>query len=663
MTNSITFFKKTVFLMAAALSTALFSYADVRLPKIFGSGMVLQRAQPIPVWGWADKGEKITVQFNGRQKTVKTGTDGRWKLFLNAENHGGPYQLIIKGKNTITFNDVWVGDVWVCSGQSNMEFVLNSAQNAEEEIKAANYPKIRHIKIPRAMAYQPENDLEQPAVWEAASPETAGRFTAVGYFFARKLQQELNIPIGLIHSSWGGTDIETWISRDALEKSNLFVSDEKLASHADLESLIRQRKEKTLKKIKETQGGFADAAAVSNWKSDTFDDNSWPQVKIPGLWEQSVENFDGIVWFRKTIHLSAAEAGKAAQLELARIDDSDDTYVNGARVGGMQNKYNDRRIYSIPAGLLKAGQNVISVRVEDTGGGGGIYGTPDEVKLTIGAKTYPLASAWRYQVEKVFDNSSANAGNPNDYPTLLYNAMINPLIGYAIKGVIWYQGENNAGRAYQYRTAFPLLINDWRKRWGQGDFPFYFVQLASWKAANGNSNSGSSWAELREAQAMTLALPNTGMAVTIDIGETGDIHPRNKQDVGKRLAAVALNKTYGKDNAFSGPVFDTMQLDGNRAVLSFKYAEKGLTAKDKYGYVRGFEIAGKDKKFYYAKAVIQGNKIIVSNESVPNPVAVRYAWADDAGDANLYNKEGFPAAPFRTDQWDGITKNAKYTVR
>jgi sialate O-acetylesterase len=661
-------YKKHIALFIGGVCFSVLSYADVKLPKIFGSGMVLQRETNIKIWGWADKGEKVSVTLKKQRKAVTTGKDGKWQVLLKPEIAGGPYQLAIKGKNTIVLDDVLIGDVWVCSGQSNMEFAVSNAENAQEEINNANYPEIRHFEVPKAMSYNPKQDLERTAKWQQANSENVGKFTAVGYFYARELQKELDIPIGLIHTSWGGTDIETWMSRTALENGELFSEGNKIEKkQVNLNELIKQRKAQIVKKLKDVQGGFPDASTVVQWKNSEFDDTKWPSMKIPGLWEQSVENFDGIVWLRKTITVSAEDAGKPALLELARIDDSDETYFNGVKVGGMTDKYNDKRIYPVSGELLKEGKNVIAIKIEDNGGGGGIYGSPEEVKLSIGSKVISLASEWKYQVEKVFENSSTNTGNvgnPNDYPTLLFNAMIHPLTFLPIRGVIWYQGENNANRSYQYRTTFPLMINDWRSYWKQGDFPFYFVQLASWKASNGNSNNGSAWAELREAQNMTLATSNTGMAVTIDIGDRNDIHPRNKQDVGKRLAAVALNKTYGKGNEFSGPILDTMFNEGNKLILSFNHAENGLMVKNKYGYVMGFEVSSADKKFYYAKAHVQDhNKIVVYHENVGKPVSVRYAWADDAGDANLVNTEGFPAVPFRTDNWTGITEKVKYNIK
>ncbi|WP_207423583.1 sialate O-acetylesterase [Desertivirga brevis] len=657
--------KKGIILLSALLLNAFYADANVRLPKLFGDGMVLQRNQNIPVWGWADKGEKVTVTFRGQSKTVKADNSGKWKVELSPEAAGGPFKLHVKGKNAISLNDVLVGEVWLCSGQSNMEWSVRGSKDAEKEIREGKYPLIRHFKVPNTTAKDPQNDIRGGS-WVAASPNTVGDFTAVGYFFARELYKELQVPIGLINSSWGGTDIETWISRSALQNSDIFKAMMRtMPASADLEYVIKERKNQLNKRIVELQGSFPkDSAAAAIFRLADFDDSKWPKVKVPGFWEQSVENLDGIAWLRTSFNIKPENAGKPAELHLAMIDDSDETYVNGTKVGSVKNGYNTNRVYNVPAGVLKAGKNVISVRVEDTGGGGGIYGSANDVKIQMDNETIPLEGQWKFQLESLLSVANSNSmSDPNSFPTLLYNGMIHPLIPYAIKGALWYQGENNAGRAVQYRDAFPLMINDWRSKWNQGNFPFYFVQLSSWIASSGDSNHGSSWAELREAQTQTLKLPNTGMAVTIDIGETNDIHPKNKQDVGKRLAAVALNQSYKKGGTFKGPAFEKLEISGNKAVLNFTETGSGLMAKDKYGYLRGFEIAGADQKFYYAKGYVEGNKVILSSDQVSAPVAVRYAWADDAGDANLFNKEGFPAVPFRTDNWKPITENVKYTLR
>jgi len=640
-------------------------FANISLPKIFADNMVLQRNQPIPVWGWADAKEKITVRLNKQIKTVSAGKDGKWMVKLDAETAGGPYRLTVKGKNEIAINDVLVGEVWVCSGQSNMEMPIagwGKVNNYEQEIATADYPEIRQFLVTKAVSSTPKEDVAG-GDWKPCSPSTAGDFTAVGYFFAKELYEQLHVPIGLINTSWGGTMVETWISRGAFENSDEFKSMIAAMPLLDLNELTKQKTADLQKKIETLQGSFINHANAEHWKDESFDDSHWPTMKLPGLWENQkmgLEDLDGLVWFRKTIIVDDVDAGKPAIVELGKIDDSDETFVNGNKVGETKNKYSEHRSYHIPAGILKAGKNVIAVRVEDTGGGGGIFGDASEMKLSIGSNTQPLNGDWLFRIEAAV--TRGNNTGPNSFPTLLYNAMLSPLIPYAIKGAIWYQGETNAGRAFQYRKAFPLMITDWRQHWGEGDFPFYFVQLASFNAANGNSEHGSAWAELREAQSMTLSLPNTGMAVTTDIGEAGDIHPKNKQDVGKRLAAIAIANVYAHVREYSGPVYQSMKADGNKMVLSFTHIGNGLTAKDKYGYIKGFEIAGKDQKFHYAKAYIDGDNIVVSSEDVAAPIAVRYAWADEALEANLFNKNGFPASSFRSDTWKGITDDVKYVV-
>ncbi len=654
--------KKFVSVLTIVLC-CLNALANVTLPKFFSDNMVLQRNRSIPVWGWANSKEKITVQFHNQTKKVIADKTGKWRIDLAPEEAGGPYTLSVKGNNTINISNVLIGDVWICSGQSNMEMKIagwGMINNYQEEIAAANYPTIRQFEVPKTVATKPQDDMPG-AVWEICSPATAGNFSAAAYFFARTIQKEINVPIGLINTSWGGTMVETWISRDAFESDEYFKDMISSMPEMDMKALAKLRSEQLKARIEKIQGKeMPTSTEVSAWKTPDFNDEQWAKINVPGTWEQQgLEDLDGFVWLRKSITLTAAEAAQPALLELSMIDDRDETYVNGKLVG-KSTVYNDRRKYNIAAGILKEGKNTIAIRVHDTGGGGGIYGDSSDLKITLGNLIKPLWGNWLIRIESAQEVGSNS--NPNSNPTLLYNSMIYPLLPYAIKGAIWYQGETNAGRAYEYRKAFPLMITDWRKQWKQGDFPFYFVQLSSWNADNGNSTKGSTWAELREAQAQTLSLPNTGMAVTTDIGDAKDIHPKNKQDVGKRLGLIALNKTYNQNNVFSGPTFSEFKVEGNKIIISFNYTGGGLIAKDIYGYVKGFEIAGADKKFYYAKAIIEGDKVIVFQDGVTSPVAVRYSWADDAGESNLFNKEGLPAAPFRTDDWKGITEAVKYKI-
>jgi sialate O-acetylesterase len=658
LTTGISSMKKTSFIFATLFSVA--AHAAVTLPALFTDNMVLQRQKPIIIWGWADNKEKITVQFNGQVKTTIAGKDKKWKVELDTEEAGGPYQLVVTGSNVIRLYNILVGEVWICSGQSNMEWAVKNSNDPEREIKDAVNPMIRHFKVPLEVSAQPRQDLSG-GEWKICNPENAGDFTAVGYFFAQRLYRDLHVPIGLINTSWGGTHAETWTSRKAFEGSEEFKQMISTMPGLDLEALGKQRAAEARKRIESLQKSFSPRAdEVAKWNTHEFNDKSWPAMKVPELWEQQqLGEFDGVVWLRKSFTLASGDAVGAATLRLAAIDDSDVTYVNGVKVGGLRNQYNEPRTYQVPAGILKEGSNVIAVRVEDRGGSGGIYGEGSDVNIRVASKTIDLAGEWKFQVES---SSRGTAGvGPNDYPTLLFNAMINPLIPFSIRGALWYQGESNAGRAFQYRKAFPLMIQDWRAQWGQGDFPFYFVQLASFGANDGNSTVGSSWAELREAQNMTLSLPNTGMSITTDIGDHDDIHPRNKQDVGRRLSAIALANVYEKKVPFRGPSFNTMKVEENKIRITFNNVGRGLVARDKYGYVKGFEVAGADQKFFAAKASIDGNDVVVFQDGVTEPVAVRFGWADDASDNNLFNRDGFPAEPFRTDTWKGVTEKEKFS--
>ena len=643
-------------LLLLLLVFSIYANANVRLPKLFADDMVLQRNKLIPVWGWASANEKIEIKFNNQIKKTRADKNGKWIIRLDAENAGGPYELSIIGRNKIILKNVLVGEVWICSGQSNMEFTVSGVKNAEKEMNDADYPFIRSFTVPKDVSSLPKNDLKE-GKWEVCNKNTVGDFTAVGYFFAKKIYNELKIPIGLIHTSWGGTVSETWTSREAFQSSNEFnemISD---MPNVDLDSISNIFNKSISKRVEELQGSKINPEKASRYKEFAFNDSSWPEVNEPEVWEtQDLGEFDGVVWLRKSITLSANETGKDATIELSKIDDEDITYINGVEVG-RNNNWDDNRKYNITRGILKEGINTISIRVVDNGGGGGIYGESNDFKLSIGDKSIPLQGKWKYQVESIKSDVS-----PNSYPSLLFNAMINPLIPYAIEGVLWYQGESNTSRAQQYKKAFPLLINDWRIKWNQGNFPFYFVQLSSFNENNGNSQNGSMWAELREAQTQTLQLPNTGMCVTTDIGNPTDIHPKNKQDVGKRLATIALKNIYNQNIVCSGPTFNSMEIQKNKIVVSFGNTGSGLTIPDKYGYLKGFEIAGEDKIFYFANAQIINNKVILFSENVPNPIAIHFGWADDASDNNLYNKEGFPAVPFRTDNWKNVTDDVKYKM-
>ncbi len=636
------------------------AFAEISLPRIFDHHMVLQRHKPVPVWGWAEAGEKVSVELvipgqKSQIKTIKADKSGAWKVTLDALEAGGPYSLVVKGKkNTLTFEDVLVGEVWICSGQSNMGWSVNASDRAEQEKAEANYPLIRHFAVPLKMSLKEEKDLSN-GDWKLTTPETVGAFTAVGYFFGRELFRELNVPIGLINTSWGGTQVESWISKDGM---NGFEEFKEVVNQlpASMDELNERRAKALTDLIISQQGKFPTTNEQAEFPSVNYNDADWKSMALPAFFDTYVlPALDGVVWFRKEVDIPANVIGKPVVLGLGSIDDNDMTYVNGVKVG--QTEGQGARYYTVPANVLKAGKNIIAVRVEDLNGRGGFGGRTDQMVMIQETFQLPLGGDWKYRVAASVDNKQY--AGPNHAGTLLYNSMIAPLVPYAVQGAIWYQGESNASRAYQYRKSFPLMINDWRNKWG-AEFPFLFVQLASFDAAGGNSEKGSTWAELREAQTLTLQLPQTGMAVIHDIGESKDIHPRNKQDVGKRLALNALKMNYGKEVVASGPVYTAMKKTGNAIELDFDHVGSGLMAKDKYGYLKGFEVAGADKKFHWAKAEISGNKIVVWSDDVADPVAVHYGWADDNIEANLFNKEGLPAVPFRTDDWRGITEGNRF---
>ncbi len=641
-------------LLIIMLFVSSFASAQVILPPFFNCNMVLQQGIPIPVWGWASPGEKVSVTFNSKTITTKTGKDGRWKVTFDAMNYGGPYNMVVKGSNLRTIENILIGEVWVCSGQSNMEFNLSSALNAQAEIAASDYPEIRLFTVKKRIAQTPMENLEEGEWWQC-SPVSSPKFSAVAYFFGRSLYQKLKVPIGLINTSWGGTVAETWTSPEAIGKNPDFVLQLEKLKKIDLNEYGKNIEKEIRERLNEyatSDQGTKDNQPI--WAAAELDDQSWKTMSLPGYFEtKGLQGVDGVVWFRKTVELTNDLAGKSATIELSKIDDSDVTYVNGVKVGATENKADGLRKYTIPEGVLKAGKNNITVRVEDNGGNGGIYGNASDLKISIANNIIPLAGDWKYKIGVLKVNTTVG---PNSYPTLLFNGMINPLIPYGIKGAIWYQGEGNAGRAYQYRRVFSEMIKDWRTQWNQGDFPFLFVQLANFMKAD-SVPAESTWAELREAQSMALSLPKTGMASAIDVGDALDIHPKDKLTVGNRLALSALAVAYRQPIENMGPVYKEMKINGSNVEITFDHVVLGLKANDKYGYVKGFTLAGSDHKFHWAKATITGtNTIVVSCPDVTAPVAVRYGWANNPDDLNLYNSKGLPADPFRTDKWKGITE-------
>jgi sialate O-acetylesterase len=621
--------------------------AAITLPKIFTNNMVLQRDKPLKIWGNAVRGENVTISFNGQKVSTKTGNDGQWLINLKAMNYGGPYDMTLSSRSgSITLKNILIGDVWICSGQSNMEWIIKNTNNAEKEIAESNYPKIRLYTVKKELSFIPQKDLAG-GEWLECNSTTVPDFSAVAYFFGRKLNKDLDVPVGLINSSWGGTNIQTWISWDVMSQKEQY-------KNADLKKLQQELKEVSLRQEQFQQAMQHDKGVEEKWYEPETSLDGWKKITLPELWEKTeIGNVDGIIWFRKEFDIPENSIIGDGTLRLGPIDDMDSTFVNG-KFAGSVNEYNADRNYKIETSVLKPGKNNIVIKVKDTGGGGGIYGKPEQLFIEVGGKKIMLAGEWLYKTSVTTGEFGIRDAGPNSFPSQLFNAMIHPIVQYALKGAIWYQGESNAGEAYTYRTLFAELINNWRSKWND-NIPFFWVQLANFMKPV-SLPSQSEWAELREAQSMTLNLPQTGQAVIIDIGEANDIHPRNKQDVGYRLALAAEKNAYGKDIVYSGPVYQSMQVDGDKIILSFSNTGSGLWAKDKYGYLKSFAIAGEDQKFVWAKAIIDGDKVVVYNNEVQKPVAVRYAWGDNPDDADLYNREGLPASPFRTDTWKGITE-------
>ena len=659
----------TTALPAAAFAQAAPSGDRPFLNPLFTDNMVLQRDQADPVWGWTTPGATVTVRAAGLSATAKAGADGEWMAKLPPLPVGGPYTVTVSGPQTITLTNVLVGDVWICSGQSNMEFGVGNLTNAADEIAAADYPQIRLFKVNKKVALEPQATAFGTSAWEVCTPDNLkvdgdwGGFTAVGYFFGRDLYQDLKVPIGLLHTSWGGTPAQAWTSAAALQAK---VPDyrPRLAQMAAMQeanrtgavgSLAQQQAAWYTKNDPGSAGGLG-------WADPAQDDSAWPMMTLPAYFQTAdpaLSKTNGVVWFRRTFDLPADAAGKDAVLHML-TDDNDTTWVNGTQIGATQG-FDQKRAYPIAAGLLKPTGNVVAVRVLDTGGMGGIYSTPDTLFLEVpGGQNTALAGSWRYKLGVDLTKATVfptNTVSDQNSPTTLYNGMVAPLIPFRVKGAIWYQGESNAGQAYQYRTLLPAMIGDWRSRWKEGNFPFLIVQLAGFTHAPAQPGDDD-WAELREAQWMTTKdTPNTGLATAIDIGNPDDIHPKNKQEVGRRLALVARAQVYHENVEDYGPVYQAMKVDGSNVRLTFGHVGGGLVAQDG-AQPKGFAVAGADHKWAWADAKIDGDTIVVSASAVPHPVAVRYAWASGPL-GNLASQDGLPMFPFRTDDWPGITVNNK----
>jgi sialate O-acetylesterase len=639
--------------------------ARLRLPRLLSNGMVIQRDALIAVWGWAMPGTRVKATLRGRAATVITGRDSTWRMSFPAMTAGGPYDLLVEaGGDRIVVRDILVGDVWVASGQSNMALTVNAAKDAALAIETAGDPKLRHFNVPESFADSPADDLAGGS-WAAADPQHVGGFSAVAYYFTRDLRKATGVPIGLIHTSWGGANIETWMSRAALGLTDsgwAAILERERARDAAIRDTLLAR----LGTLPPVDRGTVNGAAT--WADPALNDSAWTTITAPSSWESAGwDGLDGIAWYRTTFTLTAEEAARGVSIGLGPIDDNDVTWVNGVQVGRTSG-YNVVRVYPVPPSALRAGRNIIAIRVEDLGGGGGLTGRSEQLYVEAGESRRSLSGEWKFAVGAVAFRPDGQ--HINKIPTYLYNRMLHPLLPFPIRGVIWYQGESNANndaQAMAYRAQFVTLIRSWRREWqstraageSRRELPFLWVQLPNYGPIDSLPPLHAGWATLRESQAAALSLPATAQVVTIDVGEANSLHPRNKQEVGRRLALAARSVAYGEHVIYAGPTYRRHEVRGGRVTFEFDNVGGGLVSRAPFApraeplrdRVLGFAVAGADRRFVWAEARIEGDRVVVWSDAVPNPVAVRYAWANSPENPSLYNSSGLPAPPFRTDDW------------
>jgi sialate O-acetylesterase len=629
-----------------SLSLALFassfsaSAQELLMPAIFSDHMVLQRDADIYVWGWTDARARVTVELGDDTRTTTANNQGKWETFLPAQDAGGPFMLTVSSdEDDLTFEDVYIGDVWIAGGQSNMEWQVGAQiDNMEAELNDADYPEIRFIKIAHDISMTPLNDLKTETEWKPANKENARDFSAVAWFFAKRNHLEKGVPVGIIDDNWGGTPAQAWAPASRLLTVEGYKESAKkmLDEHTDWEKQIKRNDSLNIVKYQrvEDQTDFLSYGA----HAFDYDDSDWKEVELPN--QQALKDF---VWLRKTIEINTISD---AQLSFGNPGKFTVVFLNGEKIYSKAWP-DDPRIIDIEKNMFRKGENVIAIRTVEDWSNQTFIGEKNSFWLDIGGNKISLEGTWRFT--NTLEPPLPEATRYEHEPGTLFNAMIHPIAGYTIKGAIWYQGESNVGQNQYYNELFEAMIEEWRRSWNQRDFPFLFVQLANFQQKY-DEPTESGWARLQEAQTQTLSLANTGMAVTNDIGDANDIHPRNKQDVGKRLWAAADHVAFGRDIVYSGPMYAGHTIEGNKVRLTFSHIGSGITL-DAKGKRLGFAIAGQDKKFHWPSEVrIEGNQIVVWSREVDHPVAVRYAWADNP-DVSLYNMEGFPAVPFRTDNW------------
>jgi sialate O-acetylesterase len=642
----------------AILFHSQFARAAIQLPALISDGMVLQQKTPVRIWGWAADGEKVSVTLHGQSVTAET-RGGRWSVTLKPLDPGGPFEMTIAGHDTKVIKDVFVGEVWVCSGQSNMEWSLERAFEPRRDIAAPADPLLRMFKVGRQLADAPKADVAG-GTWEGATPESRGNFSAVGYYFGRALRAARRVPVGLIHASWGGTSAEAWTRREALGAWGMpEAAFSALAPPSAAAKELYERSLAAWTSAGRPQGIFDDPGVMDSakaWASTRADVSDWRAMALPQAWEGlgPEMQFDGGVWFRREVNIPSEWTGRELDLELGAIDDIDTTYFNGVPVGAsgseIPNVWQTLRRYRVPASAVRAGRVVVAVRVWDHGGEGGFMGPANAMWIApsgaTGEERLSLAGDWRFKPERARPSMPSPPGLNQNLPSVLYNGMIAPLLPYAIKGATWYQGESNAGRAAQYRSLLTTLIRSWRADWKVGDFPFLIVQLAPYMAIEAEPEE-SAWAALREAQAQVARdVPRVGISVITDVGDEKDLHPPRKQPVGERLALAARKLAYGENIVAFGPTFRSARAEAGKIAVSFDNVGKGLVVRG--DHLSGFAIAGADEKFVNADAAIVGDRVMVSSPRVASPAYVRFGWANYPV-VNLWNRDGLPATPFRTD--------------
>ncbi|WP_340106004.1 sialate O-acetylesterase [Rhodohalobacter sp. 8-1] len=642
--------KKTVLLLLYILIAVTSASGQLRLPQLVSDGMVLQRDSDITIWGWASPGDDISIEFRGDTYNQTADDNGNWSVEMNRQDAGGPFTMHISSdeNETIRLENILVGDVWVASGQSNMELPMYRVRPLyEDEMQQADDPGIRYFDAPKTYDFNTSHEDFGSGSWQQITPETIVNFSATAWFFAKSIRERYDVPVGIILSALGGSPAESWMSEEALKEFPSHYNELQMFKDGtlikEIEEADQKRSSSWYGQLQKADAGYSNPE--SPWYDPATDYRGWDEMNVPGYWvSEPLGPVNGVVWFQKEIDINEEHAGKPATLELGRIVDADSVFVNGTFVGTTSYQY-PPRWYDVPAGVLMKGVNDIVVRVINSSGRGGFI--PDKpYELIIENDTLDLKGTWNY---KLGAEMPPLAGQTfvRWKPGGLFNAMISPALNYDVKGVIWYQGESNTDSPEEYSKLFPALIKDWRNSWDQQELPFLYVQLTNFMGPK-DQPSESNWAELREAQRQTLEVPNTGMAVTIDIGEWNDIHPLNKKDVGERLARSAMKVAYDEDDVIhSGPVFDEADVREGKVVLSFTSKGSGLERKGEQ--LHGFSIAGPEGEFRWARATIEGNQVIVWHPEIDCPSKVRYAWADNPDDANLYNVEGLPASPFQVE--------------